>query len=365
MKIKDVINELEALAPLPYAEGFDNVGLLVGDVTAELQGVLITLDTLEEVVDEAIGNKCNLIVSFHPIIFSGLKSLTGKNYVERVVMKAIRHHIAIYSMHTALDNQLLGVNATIADRLDLRNRQILIPQEHTIRKLITYIPQADAERLRKALFAAGAGNIGNYAECSFNLEGKGTYKGNEASHPTIGQPNVFHTEPETQIGVIFPKHLQNQVLQALRAHHPYEEVAYEVYILENSHQHIGLGMVAELATPMPEEDFLSYLKERMQVSVVRHSALRGKEVKKVAMLGGSGAFAIENAKRAKADVFITADLKYHDFFRAEGQIILADIGHYESEQYIKILLFEYLSKKIPTFAPKISKVDTNPIKYYS
>jgi len=268
-------------------------------------------------------------------------------------------------MHTALDNQLLGVNATIADRLDLRNRQILIPQEHTIRKLITYIPQADAERLRKALFAAGAGNIGNYAECSFNLEGKGTYKGNEASHPTIGQPNVFHTEPETQIGVIFPKHLQNQVLQALRAHHPYEEVAYEVYILENNHQHIGLGMVAELATPMPEEDFLSYLKERMQVSVVRHSALRGKEVKKVAMLGGSGAFAIENAKRAKADVFITADLKYHDFFRAEGQIILADIGHYESEQYIKILLFEYLSKKIPTFAPKISKVDTNPIKYYS
>lgn len=365
MKIKDIINELEALAPLPYAEGFDNVGLLVGDVTAELQGILITLDTLEEVVDEAIENNCNLIVSFHPIIFSGLKSLTGKNYVERVVMKAIQHHIAIYSMHTALDNQLLGVNATIADRLDLRNRQILIPQEHTIRKLITYIPQADAERLRKALFAAGAGNIGNYAECSFNLEGKGTYKGNEASHPTIGQPNVFHTEPETQIGVIFPKHLQNQVLQALRAHHPYEEVAYEVYILENNHQHIGLGMVAELATPMPEEDFLSYLKERMQVSVVRHSALRGKEVKKVAMLGGSGAFAIENAKRAKADVFITADLKYHDFFRAEGQIILADIGHYESEQYIKILLFEYLSKKIPTFAPKISKVDTNPIKYYS
>ena len=365
MKIKDVINELEALAPLPYAEGFDNVGLLVGDVTAELQGILITLDTLEEVVDEAIENKCNLIVSFHPIIFSGLKSLTGKNYVERVVMKAIQHHIAIYSMHTALDNQLLGVNATIADRLDLRNRQILIPQEHTIRKLITYIPQADAERLRKALFAAGAGNIGNYAECSFNLEGKGTYKGNEASHPTIGQPNVFHTEPETQIGVIFPKHLQNQVLQALRAHHPYEEVAYEVYVLENNHQHIGLGMVAELATPMPEEDFLSYLKERMQVSVVRHSALRGKDVKKVAMLGGSGAFAIENAKRAKADVFITADLKYHDFFRAEGQIILADIGHYESEQYIKILLFEYLSKKIPTFAPKISKVDTNPIKYYS
>ena len=365
MKIREIINELELLAPLPYAEGFDNVGLLVGDVNANVEGVLITLDTLEEVVDEAIENNCNLIVSFHPIIFSGLKSLTGKTYVERVVMKAIRHNIAIYSMHTALDNQLLGVNTTIADRLGLKNRQILIPQEHTIQKLITYVPQADAERLRQALFAAGAGNIGNYAECSFNLEGKGTYKGNEASNPTIGEPNVFHTENETQIGVIFPKHLQSKVLRALREHHPYEEIAYEVYVLENNHQHIGLGMIAEMPEPMDEEDFLTFLKERMQVSVVRHSALRGKAVKKVVMLGGSGAFAIENAKRAGADIFITADLKYHDFFRAEGQIILADIGHYESEQYIKILLFEYLSKKIPTFAPKISKVDTNPIKYYS
>ena len=365
MKVKDIIAPLEELAPLNYAESFDNVGLLVGDAEQEVTGVLITLDTLEPVIDEAIAIGSNLIISFHPIIFSGLKSLTGKTYVERVVMKAIQHHIAIYSMHTALDNQFQGVNASICDRLGLQNRHILIPQTHTIQKLITYVPKADAETLRKALFAAGAGNIGNYAECSFNIEGNGTYKGNDASHPTIGTPNVFHTEVETQIGVIFPKHLQSAILKALLQNHPYEEVAYEIYTLENNHQHIGMGMIGELSEAMSETNFLALLQERMQAKGIRHSALRGKPIKKVAVLGGSGAFAIENAKRAGADIFVSADFKYHDFFKAEGQILLADIGHYESEQYIKLLLFEFLSKKIPTFAVSISKVDTNPIKYYS
>ena len=365
MKVKDVINELEKLAPLPYAENFDNVGLLVGDTDADVKGVLITLDTLESVVDEAIAIGSNLIISFHPIIFSGLKSLTGKSYVERVVMKALQHQIAIYSMHTALDNQFLGVNAAIADRLQLQNRTILIPQHHTLRKLVTFVPKANAESVRKALFEAGAGHIGNYAECSFNVEGEGTYKGNEASHPTIGQPNVFHTENETQIGVLFPKHLQSQILKTLFQNHPYEEVAYEIYTLENNHQHIGMGMLGELPTSMSETAFLAYLKEQMQACVVRHSTLRGKEVKKIAILGGSGAFAIENAKRTGADVFVTADLKYHDFFKSETQILLADIGHYESEQFTKSLLFDYLSKIFPTFAVAISKVDTNPIKYYS
>ena len=345
MKIKDIIAPLEELAPLNYAESFDNVGLLVGDAEQEVTGVLITLDTLEPVIDEAIAIGSNLIISFHPIIFSGLKSLTGKTYVERVVMKAIQHHIAIYSMHTALDNQFQGVNASICDRLGLQNRRILIPQPHTIQKLITYVP--------------------NYAECSFNIEGNGTYKGNNASHPTIGIPNVFHTEAETQIGVIFPKHLQCAILKALLQNHPYEEVAYEIYTLENNHQHIGMGMIGELSEAMSETNFLALLQERMQAKGIRHSALRGKPIKKVAVLGGSGAFAIENAKRAGADIFVSADFKYHDFFKTEGQILLADIGHYESEQYIKLLLFEFFSKKIPTFAVSISKVDTNPIKYYS
>ena len=364
MKISDIINKLELLSPLAYAEDFDNVGLLVGDSQNQVTGVLITLDTLESVVDEAITKKCNLIVSFHPIIFSGLKSLTGKNYVERVVMKAIQHNIAIYSMHTALDNQFLGVNTTICDRLGLKNREILIPKKNTICKLVTYVPDNEADMLREALFSAGAGNIGNYANCSFNLEGYGTFKGNDFSNPTIGKKNENHTERETQIGVIFPKHLQKKVLKALKDNHSYEEVAYEIYVLENNHQHIGLGMVGEFEKPMQEMKFLSFLKEKMMVDTIRHSHFIGKDIKKVAVLGGSGAFAIDYAKVNNVDAFVSADFKYHDFFKAENRVFLVDIGHYESEQFIKFALFDYLTKNFPNFALSISEINTNPIKYY-
>lgn len=363
MKIKEILHELEKFCPLSYAENFDNVGLLVGDENSEATGALLTLDTTEDVVNEAITKKCNLIISFHPIIFSGLKSITGKNYVERVVIKAIQNNIAIYSMHTALDNQFLGVNASICDKIGLTNREILIPQKNTIRKLVTYVPHNQSDTLRKALFSAGAGDIGNYSQCSFNLEGYGTFKGNEASNPTIGEKNVLHKENETQIGVIFPKHLQKNVLKALKDAHPYEEIAYEIYILENNHQHIGLGMVGELEKPMSETEFLALLKEKMNVSCIKHSEFLSKEIKKVAVLGGSGAFAIDVAK-AKADAFVSADFKYHDFFKAEKQLFLADIGHYESEQFIKFILFDYLTKKIPNFALSLSEINTNPIKYY-
>ncbi|MDO5106366.1 Nif3-like dinuclear metal center hexameric protein [Capnocytophaga sp.] len=364
MKVKDIIYELEQLCPLTYAESFDNVGLLVGDAQSQVTGVLLTLDTLEIIVDEAIAKKCNLIVSFHPIIFNGLKSLTGKNYVERVVMKAIKNDIAIYSMHTALDNRFLGVNKSICDALQLKNRSILIPQKNPIRKLITYVPHANAETLRQALFDAGAGNIGNYSQCSFNLEGYGTFKGNDNANPAIGEKNKLHTENETQINVIFPKHLQANLLKALRENHPYEEIAYEIYVLENPHQHIGLGMVGEFEKPMPEIEFLQFLKEKMPTKCIRHSDFTQKNIQKVAVLGGSGAFAIDAAKAAGADAFVSADFKYHDFFKAEKRILLADIGHFESEQFIKNLLFDYLTKKIPNFAPILSDINTNPIKYY-
>lgn len=364
MKIKHIIQKLEQLSPLDYAEDFDNVGLLVGEPEAQVTGILVTLDTLEEVIEEAIEKNCNLVVSFHPIIFNGLKSITGKSYVERVVIKAIQHNIAIYSMHTALDNSFLGVNAVICDALELENRTILIPQKNPIRKLVTYIPQALAESLRNALFEAGAGSIGNYSDCSFNLEGLGTFRGNDFSNPTIGERNELHTEAETQIGVVFPKHLQKQVLKALRENHPYEEIAYEIYTLENPHQHIGLGMIGELKNPMSESDFLAYLKDKMQTDCIRHSGFTEKYIQKVAVLGGSGAFAIDIAKANKVDAFVSADFKYHDFFKAEKQILLADIGHFESEQYTKMLLFDFLTKKIPNFAIILSEVKTNPIKYY-
>ena len=364
MIVQDVINHLETLAPLAYAEDFDNVGLLVGDKNAKITGVLVTLDTLEAVVNEAIEKNCNLVVSFHPIIFKGLKKLTGKSYVERVVLKAIKHDIAIYAIHTALDNALQGVNDMICNQLELNNKQILIPQAATIKKLTTYVPKNEAEQLRNALFNAGAGSIGNYNNCSFNADGLGTYEGNENSNPSLGKKGVLHTEQETQISVTFPKHIESKILQTLFKAHSYEEVAYEITTLENKNQNIGMGMIGELNEAMEEPDFLNFLKIKMNTECIRHSSLINKSIKKVAVLGGSGSFAIQAAKASGADAFITADLKYHDFFMAENRILLADIGHYESEQFTKNLLVAYLTKKITNFAVVLSNTNTNPVKYF-
>ncbi|WP_339634771.1 Nif3-like dinuclear metal center hexameric protein [Bizionia echini] len=371
MIVQDIINYLENLAPSFYAEDFDNVGLLVGNSQENVKGILVTLDTTEAVIDEAIETNCNLIVSFHPIVFKGLKKITGKNYVERVVIKAIQNNIAIFAIHTALDNAFHGVNDMICEKLNLTNRKVLIPQSGTIKKLTTYAPQAEAATVREALFNAGAGSIGNYDYCSFNTDGTGTFKGNETSNPTKGKKLEMHSEPETQISVTFPKHLESQILQALFMAHSYEEVAYEIIQIDNTNQHIGMGMIGTLEKPMTETDFLKYVKETMQTGTIRHSQFLNKPIQKIAVLGGSGSFAISSAKRAGADIFITADLKYHDFFQAENSLILADIGHYESEQFTKNLLVAYLTKKITNFAPAlpvgrliISKTNTNPVKYY-
>nr|WP_321231734.1 Nif3-like dinuclear metal center hexameric protein [uncultured Psychroserpens sp.] len=363
MIVQDVINHLEALAPIAYAEDFDNVGLLIGDKNAKISGVLVTLDTLETVVDEAIEKDCNLIVSFHPIIFKGLKSLTGKNYVERTVLKAIKNDIAIYAIHTALDNALKGVNDIICNTLGLVNKSILIPQKGTIKKLTTYVPVGNANTLRTQLFKVGAGNIGNYDNCSFNAEGTGTYRGNEGSNPTLGKKGELHEEQEVQISVTFNKHIESKLLSTLFEHHPYEEVAFEVTTLDNYNQNIGMGMVGELKNEQSTTLFFEFLKEKMNVSCIRHSEISKASVKKIAVLGGSGSFAISAAKRVGADVLITADLKYHDFFSAENDIILADIGHYESEQFTKNFLVDYLSKKITNFAVVLSTTNTNPVKY--
>ena len=363
MIVQDVITHLEALAPLAYAEEFDNVGLLVGDKNTELTGVLVTLDTLEAVVDEAIENQCNLIISFHPIIFKGLKKITGKTYVERVLIKAIKHKIAIYAIHTALDNAFEGANAGLCDLLGLKNKAILIPQAGTIKQLTTYVPEKDADATRTALFACGAGSIGNYTDCSFNSTGTGTFKGNEHSNPVIGAKHELQKVSETKITVSFAKHLENDVLKALFSTHPYEEIPYEVVTLENKNQHIGMGMVGLLEQPMDGASFINLLKSRLNSSVIRHSELLETPIQKVAVLGGSGSFAIEAAKALGADAFITADLKYHDFFSAENKIVLADVGHYESEQHIKNILVAHLKKKITNFAVLLSNTNTNPVKY--
>jgi len=363
MKVTDILNILEEMAPLAYAEDFDNAGLLTGDANTAVTGVLVCHDALETVIDEAIAKNCNLVVCFHPILFSGLKKITGKNYVERAVIKAIKNDIALYAVHTALDNHKQGVNKIFCDALGLKNTQVLIPKEGFIRKLVTYTIPENLEKLRNALFDAGAGNIGNYENCSFGSEGLGTYQGNEDSNPQIGERGEFVEAREIKVEVTFEKHLENHILKALFSNHVYEEVAYEIYNLQNRHQDIGLGMTGEFEAPMEEKVFLTFVKEKMQAAGIRHSGFTGRPVKKVAVLGGSGSFAIKNAIASGADAFLTADLKYHQFYEAEGKLLLADIGHFESERYTKNYIVDYLTKKIPNFAIILSEENTNPVKY--
>ncbi|MDR0229501.1 MAG: Nif3-like dinuclear metal center hexameric protein [Flavobacteriaceae bacterium] len=363
MKLKEIIPILEELAPLGYAEDFDNVGLLVGDYNSEINGILVCHDALETVVEEAIAKKCNMIVCFHPIIFSGMKKITGKNYVERAVIKAIKNDIAIYAIHTALDNHQEGVNKVFCDTLGVKNPRILLPKESYIQKLITYAPKKNAEEVKQVLFKAGAGAIGNYDQCSFISEGKGSFRGNENSNPVIGDVLAYNEVEEVKVEVVFEKHLQSKVLSALFALTYYEEKAYELYTLENKLQNVGMGMIGELEEAMDEVAFLQMVKEKTGTGGIRYSALLDKKIKRVAVLGGSGSFAIKAALAQKADVYVTSDLKYHDFYQAENQIVLADIGHFESERYTKNYIVEFLSKKMPTFAVILSTVNTNPVNY--
>jgi len=363
MKLKNIIAVLEEMSPLAYAEDFDNVGLLIGDPQMEILGILVCHDALENVIDEAIVKKCNLVVCFHPIIFSGLKKINGKNYVERVTIKAIKNDIAIYALHTALDNHKDGVNKIFCNALGLINTKILVPKPNFIRKLVTYTVPDNAEKVRFALFEAGAGTIGNYDHCSFNSEGFSTYKGNADSDPVIGNKGELTIGNEIKIEVTYKKHLENNILNALFANHIYEEVAYEIYALENQHQNIGLGMIGEVKIEMEEKEFLEMVKAKMQCGGIRHSAFINKKIKKVAVLGGSGSFAISDAIRSGADAFLTADLKYHNFYEAENKLLLADIGHFESERYTKNYIVDFLRKKILNFAIVLSEENTNPVKY--
>jgi len=364
MKIKEITNYLESVAPLHYQESYDNAGLLVGDANSEIDAALITLDCTEEVVEEAIENNCNLIIAHHPIIFSGLKKITGQNYVERTIIKAIKNDIAIYAIHTNLDNIKTGVSAKIAEILGVENCKILSPKKDLLRQLAVYCPVSDTEKVKEALFQAGAGDIGNYDECSFSAKGEGTFRANEGCDPHIGNIGERHTEKEEKIEVIFPKYKENTIISALKQAHPYEQVAYQIYILDNIYENVGAGIVGELAQKVDTNRFLEMLKTKMQTDCIRHTKLVKNQIKRVAICGGSGSFLLSNAICEKADIFITADFKYHEFFDGENDIIIADIGHFESEQFTKDLIYDLLSKKFSKFAVRLSKVNTNPINYF-
>lgn len=363
MKLREITNYLESFAPLAYQESYDNSGLICGHHDMEITGAVISLDSTEAVIEEAIANKCNLVIAHHPIVFSGIKKFNGKNYVERVIIKAIQNNIAIYAAHTNLDNVAKGVNSKIAEKIGLTNCKVLAPMYNTLKKLTTFCPDDQAAALRAALFAAGGGAIGNYNECSFNTSGLGTFKAGENTNPFVGEKGKQHEEKETKIELIYPGYLESRLLKALFTAHPYEEVAYDILALDNANNSIGAGMVGELAEEMEETTFLKHLKQTMKTDMVRYTALKGKKIKTVAVCGGSGSFLLKNAIAAGADVFVTGDFKYHQFFDAENQIVIADIGHYETEQFTMELFYDILSEKFSTFAIHLSKINTNPINY--
>jgi dinuclear metal center YbgI/SA1388 family protein len=363
MKLSTIIRELERLAPPDLQESYDNSGLITGNAQMDITGALICLDSIEAVLDEAIRKNCNLIVAHHPIVFSGLKKITGKNYIERVIIKAIKNDIAIYAIHTNLDNVWEGVNQKIAEKIGLTNCRILSPMDGKLIKLVTYCPTASAEKVSEAMFAAGAGHIGKYSECSFKMEGTGTFKAGNDANPFVGEKNIRHSEAETRIEVILESRQKNKVLTALKESHPYEEIAYDIYRLENKNTLTGAGMIGELPQAVAPEEFLKSLKTNIKTDCIRHTSHFGKSIQKVAVCGGSGSFLLAEAIASGADIFITGDFKYHQFFDADGKIIIADVGHFESEQHTIELLGGWLREIFPTFAVHLTEINTNPINY--
>lgn len=363
MRIKDVLNTIEQLAPLALQESYDNCGVQIGDVNQEAKAALLCIDVTEEVIDEAIALGCNLVISHHPLAFKAFKSLTGKTYIERCLIKACKHDIVVYAAHTNLDNAEKGINAFLAEYLGLKQVRILSPMNKALLKLVTFVPVSHLENVRNALFNVGAGNIGNYDNCSYGSLGEGTFRAGEGTSPFCGEIGELHTEQEVRLEVILPAFKKREVLQSLISVHPYEEPAYDFYALENQWSQAGSGIVGTLEEPMEEDEFLYFMKDRLRLNVVQHSRYTGRTIRDVAICSGSGAFLIPQAIGYGADVFITGEAKYNDYYDVEDKILLAVVGHYESEIYTKDVFFDLLSKKYPNFALNKSGYDDNPVKY--
>jgi dinuclear metal center YbgI/SA1388 family protein len=362
--LSDIVGFLETRAPSALQESYDNSGLQCGSPSQVIHAALLSIDVTDAVLDEALAIGANLIICHHPLIFGGIKRITGATAVEKILIKAIRNQIAILAVHTNLDNADGGVSAKMAEKLGLTQCRILQPIQGKLRKLVTYVPVDHIIEVRNAIFDAGAGHIGNYDQCSFSLEGSGTFRGNDQTHPFVGVQGIVHTEKEVRIETIFPEWLGPRITNALLKAHPYEEVAYDIYSLENRSADSGAGITGSLPEPMNEMSFLEILKSTFKIPVIRHSPLLNKPVTRVALCGGAGSFLLKDAISAGADFFVTGDIKYHQYFDPEGKMVMADIGHYESEQFTKELFYELLTKKFPTFAVHLSEVNTNPVSYY-
>ena len=363
MKVSEVADIINEFAPFALKESYDNVGLQIGNPESIVTGAILTIDITEAVIDEAIARQCNLIVAHHPLIFKGVKQIVGKNLVERSILKAIKNDIAIIIAHTNIDSVNNGVSRMMSDKLGLKNCKVLAPRESALLKLVTFIPSSSFDVVREAIFEAGAGHIGDYSKCGYSANGEGSFMAAESANPFVGEKMKFHVEPELKFETILPFYKKSEVISALKRSHPYEEVAYDIYQLQNVWDNVGYGLVGELADEMELDAFLEKVKSAFELKSLRYTELKDRMVKRIAVSGGSGSDLLVNAKSVKADVLISADFKYHQFFDAENQIAIVDIGHYESEQYTKELFFDILTKKISTFALHKSSVNTNPIKY--
>jgi len=363
MVIQEVTNYLEKLAPVSLQESYDNSGLLIGSPNNNIDKALITLDVTENVINEAIDSKCGLIIAHHPVIFKGLKKLTGSNITERIVLKAVKSDIAIYAIHTNLDNVISGVNGILAEKLGIKNTKILRPKNGGLLKVVCFCPTNHTKKVQQAMFDAGAGNIGNYDSCSYLGEGTGTFRALDGSNPFVGQPNELHKEEEVRIETIVPEHRLTDVVKALVIAHPYEEPAYDIYTLNNTNTNIGSGLIGEIDKALPIKEYLLSVKQILGTAYIKHNELVERPVKKVAICGGSGSFLINAAASKNADLFITSDIKYHDYFEHEGNMTIADAGHFETEHPVKELLYSLLKENFPNFALQISDKSVNPISF--
>ncbi len=362
-KIKDIIKIIEAHFPPSVQESYDNSGLITGNINNEISGILITIDINEQVIKEALEKKCNMIIAHHPIIFHPLKKITGSNYIERTIIAAIKNDIAIYGAHTSVDNNFAGLNKIICDKLNIENYEIISPLKNLLYKLVVFVPNKYASQVRQAIFSAGGGEIGNYNSCSYNLQGKGTFKALENTNPFVGKKGELHTEAETRIETVFPDFLRNKILNSMMQAHPYEEVAYDIYPIENTHKKYGAGLIGNLKSPIDEIIFLNLIKEKLKLSCLKHSEILHKKVKKVAICTGACSFLINEAVKQGADVFISSEFKYDQYISAQKRIILVDAGHYETEIYIKKLFYDLITKNFTKFAVEFSENFTNPVKY--
>ncbi|MBK9390625.1 MAG: Nif3-like dinuclear metal center hexameric protein [Bacteroidetes bacterium] len=363
MKLKEITGYLDSSIPLSYQEDYDNSGLQVGDPDREVNSALIALDVTDEIIEEAVDSGCDLIISHHPLIFSGIKRLSGRNFTEKLVIKAVKGDIAVYSAHTNLDIFNGGVSRKMAEKLNLQNVKVLSPLKGKLLKLVTYIPENYLDAVRESVFEAGAGVIGNYDYCGFVTHGTGSYRGNESTNPFAGEKGKLHFEKEIRFETILLSHLRGRVIRALLDSHPYEEVAYDIYSLENNNVDIGLGCTGELNDAAGEKEFLELVRNIFGSKGLRHSKLTGKSIKKIALCGGSGASLLREAISSGADAYITGDIKYHNYFDAESKVLLVDAGHYETEKFSSEIIYDLIIKKFPKFAVRFSKTDTNPINY--